>query len=80
MPIKNGIDAAREICEFEAGHGLPRVRIVAVTCFSSDEYQKNAFAGGIDSFLVKSTPMKALKLILEMDPNVVIPPSAKDFS
>lgn len=74
MPIKDGIDATREIREFEAEQGLPRVRIVAVTCFSSDEYKKNAFAAGIDLFLVKPTPMKALKPVLEMDPDIVIRP------
>lgn len=74
MPIKDGIEATREIRRFEAERNLPRVRIAAVTCFSSEEYQKDAFAAGVDIFLVKPVPMKALKPILEMDPNIVNPP------
>jgi len=73
MPVKDGIEATRDIREFEAEKSLPRVRIAAVTCFSSDEYQKDAFAAGVDIFLVKPVPMKALKPILEMDSNVVSP-------
>jgi hypothetical protein len=49
---------------------LPRVRIAALTCFSSEEYQRNAFAAGVDLFLIKPVPMKALKPILEMDPDI----------
>ncbi|KAF8862084.1 hypothetical protein BDZ45DRAFT_799469 [Acephala macrosclerotiorum] len=73
MPVKDGIEATREIRTFEAENNLPRVRIAAVTCFSSAEYQRDAFAAGVDLFLVKPVPMKALKPILEMDPNIVNP-------
>lgn len=73
MPIKDGIEATREIRQFEAENKLPRVRITALTCFSSDQYQRDAFAAGVVIFLVKPVPMKALKPVLEMDPNVVTP-------
>jgi CheY-like chemotaxis protein len=74
MPIKDGITATKEIRQFERESSLPRVRIAALTCFSSEEYQTNAFAAGVDLFLVKPIPMKALKPVLEMDPDVVVPP------
>ncbi len=74
MPVKDGIAATKEIRQFEREASLPRVRIAALTCFSSEEYQRNAFAAGVDLFLVKPVPMKALKPILEMDPGVVVTP------
>ena len=74
MPVKDGITATREIRQFERETSLPRVRIAALTCFSSEEYQSNAFAAGVDMFLVKPIPMKALKPVLEMDPDVVVSP------
>ncbi len=74
MPVKDGIAATQEIRQFEHESSLPRVRIAVLTCFSSEEYQKSAFAAGADLFLIKPVPMKALKPILEMDPGVVIPP------
>ena len=74
MPVKDGIIATTEIRRFELEASLPRVRIAVLTCFSSDEYQTNAFAAGADLFLVKPVPMKALKPILEMDPEGVVPP------
>jgi CheY-like chemotaxis protein len=73
MPVKDGIAATNEIRQFELENSLPRVRIAALTCFSSEEYQQNAFSAGVDLFLVKPIPMKALKPVLEMDPDVVAP-------
>jgi CheY-like chemotaxis protein len=74
MPVKDGIAATKEIRKFEAESKLPRVRMVALTCFSSEEYQKKAFRAGVDLFIIKPVPMKGLKPILEMDPDIVIPP------
>jgi CheY-like chemotaxis protein len=74
MPVKDGIAATKEIRQFERDTSIPRVRIAALTCFSTEEYKKNAFAAGVDLFLVKPMPMKAFKPILEMDPDVVVPP------
>jgi len=74
MPVKDGIAATKEIRQFERESKLPRVRIAALTCFSSEEYQKNAFTAGLDLFLIKPVPMKTLKPILEMDADVVVPP------
>jgi CheY-like chemotaxis protein len=74
MPVMDGIAATKEIRQFERETSIPRVRIAALTCFSTEGYQKNAFAAGVGLFLVKPVPMKALKPILEMDPDVVVPP------
>ncbi len=79
MPVKDGIEATREIRQFEEENDLPRVRIVAVTCFSTDEYQRDAFTAGVDMYLVKPVSMKALKPILEMDPNIVNPPENSSY-
>ena len=71
--MKDGIAATKEIRQFEREASLPRVRIAALTCFSTEEYQSKAFAAGVDLFLIKPIPMKALKPVLEMDPEVVLP-------
>ncbi|CAG8978942.1 hypothetical protein HYALB_00013333 [Hymenoscyphus albidus] len=75
MPVMDGISATRKIRQFENENSLPRVRIVALTCFSSDEYQKNAFEAGVDIFLVKPVLMKNLLPLLK-DLDVVAPPRA----
>lgn len=76
MPVMDGISSTRQIRQFEKENSLPRVRIVALTCFSSEEYQKNAFEAGMDVFLVKPVLMKNLRPLLDLDPDVVIPPPA----
>lgn len=68
MPVMDGLTAAREIRKLEDLSGLPRTRIVALTCFSSEEYQRDAALSGIDTFLIKPVPMKMLMPILELDP------------
>ncbi len=73
MPVMDGITATSRIREFEKENSLPRVRIVTLTCFSSEEYKRKAFAAGVDIFLVKPVLMKDLKPLLEMDPHVVEP-------
>jgi len=67
-----------KIRKFEKDKSLPRVRIVALTCFSTDEYKKKAFDAGVDVFLVKPVLMKNLRPLLELDPNVVVPPSSSN--
>jgi CheY-like chemotaxis protein len=71
MPVMDGLTSTRQIRLFEHENSLPRTRIVAITCFSSHEYQKDALASGTDLFLVKPVPMKSLQPILDLDPEVV---------
>lgn len=66
MPVMDGLTSTRHIRAFEAEHKLPRTRIVALTCFSSDQYQKDAKESGIDLYVVKPVPMKSLRPILAM--------------
>jgi CheY-like chemotaxis protein len=68
MPVKDGIAVMKEIRQFEQESKLPRVRIAALTWFSSEKYQKNAFMAGVDMFLIKPVSMKAPKPILEVEP------------
>ncbi len=74
MPVMNGFTSTKAIRKFELENSLPRVRIVAVTCFSSEEYKRDAFQAGVNLFLLKPTPLKLLKPILQIDPDVVVPP------
>jgi CheY-like chemotaxis protein len=69
MPVMDGLSSTRKIRNYELEHSFPRTRIVALTCFSSVETQAEAFLSGMDMFLIKPVPMKALKPILDMDPD-----------
>jgi CheY-like chemotaxis protein len=71
MPVMDGLTSTGQIRTHEREDSLPRTRIVALTCFSSAEYQRDALLSGIDIFLIKPVPMKTLQPILEMDPEVV---------
>ncbi|TVY35456.1 Hybrid signal transduction histidine kinase B [Lachnellula subtilissima] len=71
MPVMDGLTSSRRIRAHESNNNIPRTRIVALTCFSSAEYQRDAALSGIDIFLIKPVPMKTLKPILEMEPNDV---------
>ncbi|TVY42575.1 Hybrid signal transduction histidine kinase B [Lachnellula occidentalis] len=71
MPVMDGLTSCRRIRAHESKNNIPRTRIVALTCFSSAEYQRDAALSGIDVFLIKPVPMKTLKPILDMDPNDV---------
>lgn len=73
MPVMDGLTSTRQMRLHEKANPLPRTCIVALTCFSSTEYQRDALLSGIDMFLIKPVPMKSLKPILEMDPDNVVP-------
>jgi CheY-like chemotaxis protein len=68
MPVMDGLTSSRHIRKHELENSLPRTRIVALTCFSSNEYQRDAALSGVDMFLIKPVPMKTLKPILDLDP------------
>jgi CheY-like chemotaxis protein len=68
MPVMDGLTSTRHIRVHERENSLPRTRIVALTCFSSPEYQRDAALSGVDTFLIKPVPMKTLKPILDLDP------------
>ena len=68
MPVTDGLASSRHIRMYEVKNSLPRARIVALTCFSSQEYQREAELSGVDMFLIKPVPMKTLRPILDLDP------------
>ncbi|PYH71762.1 sensor histidine kinase/response regulator, partial [Aspergillus vadensis CBS 113365] len=63
MPIMDGIVSSRKIREYEEQHSLPRAAIMAVTGVASSEMQQQAFAAGIDDYLVKPLSLHDLKRI-----------------
>ncbi|KAI9650025.1 hypothetical protein NHQ30_000038 [Ciborinia camelliae] len=71
MPIMDGLTSTRHIREYENTHGLCRVRIVALTCFGTEEHRRDAAMSGVDLFLTKPINMKALKPVLDLDPDSV---------
>lgn len=69
MPIMDGLTSTRHIRAYEEEQCLPRTRIVALTCFSSEKYQRDASDSGVDLYILKPVPMKALRPILALDPD-----------
>jgi CheY-like chemotaxis protein len=70
MPVMDGLTSGRRMREHERNHAIARTRIVALTCFSSPEYQQEAALSGFDKFLIKPVPMKSLRPILELEADV----------
>ncbi|KAF3483435.1 uncharacterized protein GIQ15_02759 [Arthroderma uncinatum] len=69
MPVMDGLVSCQRMREHEGKNSLARTRIVALTCFSSAEYQEGAALSGFDKFLIKPVSMKLLQPILELDAN-----------
>lgn len=65
MPVMDGLTSTKKIRIYERESNLEKTRIVALTCFSSQEYQRDARVSGVDMFLIKPVPMKTLQPILE---------------
>ena len=61
MPIKDGLQATRDIRAYEAANGLPRCPIVALTANAFDEDREACKEAGLDGFLVK--PLSRADLI-----------------
>ncbi|APA15360.1 hypothetical protein sscle_14g101300 [Sclerotinia sclerotiorum 1980 UF-70] len=71
MPIMDGLTSTRHIREYESTHGLSRVRIVALTCFGTEEHRRDAAMSGVDLFLTKPIHLKSLKPVVDLDPEGV---------
>ncbi|KAF7865758.1 hypothetical protein EAF04_005923 [Stromatinia cepivora] len=71
MPIMDGLTSTRRIREYESTHGLNRVRIVALTCFGTEEHRRDAAMSGVDLFLTKPIHLKSLKPVVDLDPEGV---------
>lgn len=68
----DGLTSCRRMREHEKKNSIARTRVVALTCFSSTEYQQDAALAGFDKFLIKPVPMKSLKPILELGSDTVV--------
>ncbi|KAL5380415.1 hypothetical protein DPSP01_007737 [Paraphaeosphaeria sporulosa] len=73
MPVMNGFEAIRRIRKNESDYAkqgthtaAPRSFIVALTGLSSLKDQKEAFAAGVDRYIMKPVNFKKLSLLLEM--------------
>ncbi|EAU32706.1 conserved hypothetical protein [Aspergillus terreus NIH2624] len=66
MPIMDGIIASSKIREYEEQHSLRRAAIMAVTGVASSGMQQQAFAAGIDDYLVKPLSLHDLKRIMNI--------------
>lgn len=68
MPIMNGFEATREIRAWERMHdgsyGPQHAKILALTGLGSAESQQEAFASGMDKFLIKPVPLARLQGVL----------------
>jgi len=53
MPVKDGLQATRDIRALEAEHGLPHCPIVALTANAFGEDREACRVAGFDGFLVK---------------------------
>lgn len=53
LPIKGGVEATREIREYEAANGLTKTPIVAVTADWDNSVQDMCFGAGMNSHLIK---------------------------
>ena len=65
MPIMSGIESTRHIRRFEKEHGLEPVALIALTGAANPNTRQEAFSSGVDLFLTKPVPMKALRGMLE---------------
>ncbi|KNG91479.1 sensor histidine kinase/response regulator [Aspergillus nomiae NRRL 13137] len=67
MPIMDGIVSSSKIREYEEQNSLPRSTIMAVTGVASSSMQQQAFAAGIDDYLVKPLSLHDLKRIMNVE-------------
>ncbi|QID18895.1 response regulator [Nitrogeniibacter mangrovi] len=64
MPIMDGLEAARRICQWEHEHGHPHVPIVALTAAAFAEDRDRCLAAGMDDYLSKPLDMARLDTVL----------------
>ncbi|KAH6719721.1 putative sensor protein gacS [Leptodontidium sp. MPI-SDFR-AT-0119] len=65
MPIMSGIESTRHIRRFEKENGLQPVALIALTGAANPSTRQEAFSSGVDLFLTKPVPMKALRGMLD---------------
>jgi CheY-like chemotaxis protein len=65
MPVKDGLQATRDIRAFEEARGWPRCPVVALTANAFGEDRAACRAAGLDGFLVK--PLSRRDLLAEIE-------------
>ena len=65
MPIRNGLEATRDIRAYEAAHAMPRCPVVALTANAFSEDREACRLAGLDGFLVK--PLSRADLLAEIN-------------
>ncbi|RYO82141.1 hypothetical protein DL763_008337 [Monosporascus cannonballus] len=61
MPVMDGLEATRQIRQFETENGLPRATIIALTGLASAQDQRGALDAGVDMYLVKPVKFADIK-------------------
>ncbi|KAI0553474.1 hypothetical protein F4679DRAFT_571178 [Xylaria curta] len=64
MPVMDGLEATREIREYEQKNLMERSRIVAITGVGNDETRQEAMDAGMSEYLTKPVRLKVLQQIL----------------
>ncbi|KAI0183230.1 hypothetical protein EV127DRAFT_353155 [Xylaria flabelliformis] len=64
MPVMDGLEATREIREYEQKNSMGNVRIVAITGVGNDETRQEAMDAGMSEYLTKPVRLKVLQQIL----------------
>ena len=65
MPNKSGVEATKEIIDYEQEHHLNHTPIVALTANTSSEIKKKLFKSGMDEYMAKPFDIKLLHQILQ---------------
>src|SRR5262249_31409511 len=65
MPRLDGYELTQQLPFAEAGRGLPRTRIVAVTANAMKGEEERCLAAGMDGYLAKPVAIDRLRAILE---------------
>lgn len=65
MPVMGGLEATRQIRQFESEHDIPRCTIVALTGLASAQDQQDAVDAGVDMYLVKPVKFTDIKRLFD---------------
>lgn len=64
MPVMDGLVSTSKIRQYEEETGLNRCRIMAVTGVASAPMKQQAFAAGINDYLIKPLSLRQLKTLM----------------
>jgi signal transduction histidine kinase/CheY-like chemotaxis protein len=69
MPVLSGFEASREIRKWERDNGLRAAKIVALTGLGSEGSRKEAFASGMELFLMKPVRLADVRRLVLSETN-----------